>query len=150
MFSCPLHNWFSYDFPCPACQKQMSSTTEIIINAEGTSTEHLQNKCETYKQLQSLLADKDKEILKWKELYEAACETYKEVEEENDQLTTERDHYKALAEAGEFVMNFMKFDNTSYPECVEEDFERYKKANLAYQNLKNQTPDKEQRIIEGL
>lgn len=37
MFSCPLHNWFSPDFPCPACQKQMTSTTDVVINAEGTS-----------------------------------------------------------------------------------------------------------------
>lgn len=37
MFSCTLHNWFSLENPCPACQKEMSSTTNITINAEGAA-----------------------------------------------------------------------------------------------------------------
>lgn len=38
MFQCYVHNWFSNEAQCPACQKTFTSDN-IIINAEGTADE---------------------------------------------------------------------------------------------------------------
>lgn len=33
-YQCPLHNWFSWDFPCPACVTTVTSTdTDILLIA---------------------------------------------------------------------------------------------------------------------
>jgi len=61
----------------------------------------------------------------------------------------EGEYWRKRCEAAESVITFMKFDNTSYPECVEEDFERFTKGHQQWQLLKSQPADN-QRIIEGL